>query len=143
MNNQAIAELLRNAMLNRTPVTQISKTRPEFSLSDANEVQEIGFNLAQAQGEKLAGYKMGLTSKAKQRDVNVFEPIRGYMLASTEIPKNGIVKMNSRIHPRVEPEVAVVLKEELRGPGVTLRDVVRSIEGIYPALEIEIGRAHV
>jgi 2-oxo-3-hexenedioate decarboxylase len=140
MNKTLIAENLRQAMVNRTPVSQISHQYPEFSLKDALEVQELGFVLAQAAGECLCGYKMGLTSKAKQRDVNVFEPIRGYLLKSFEIPKNGTLAMNARIHPRVEPEVAVVLKNELKGPGVTLRDVVSSLEAVYPALEIVDSR---
>ena len=140
MNNHACAEMLRNAIVNQKPVTQISKLRADFSISDALEIQELGYILAQQAGEKIAGYKMGLTSKAKQRDVNVFEPIRGYMLQSTEISKGGALEMGKRIHPRVEPEVAVVLKNELRGPHVTLRDVVNSLEGVYPALEIVDSR---
>lgn len=140
MNKQAIAEALRRALVTQTPIAQISKSEPSFSLSDAIEIQEIGFNLAQTAGEKLAGYKMGLTSKAKQRDVNVFEPIHGYILKSFELPKNGIIKMVERIHPRVEPEVAVVLKHELRGPGVTMRDVLMALDGVYPALEIVDSR---
>lgn len=140
MNHQAIAEMLRKAMLTGNPVTQISKTFPNFSLKDATKVQDLGFILAQEAGEILAGYKMGLTSRAKQRDVNVFEPIRGYMLRSSEIPKQGFINMKARIHPRVEPEVAIVLKHELRGPGVTLRDVLKALDGVYPALEIVDSR---
>lgn len=140
MNKQEIAESLRQAFLNRTPITQISKKFSSFNLADALEVQELGFNLAQEAGEQLAGYKMGLTSKAKQRDVNVFEPIHGYILKSFEISKGEIVEMQKRIHPRVEPEVAVVLKHELKGPGVTLRDVVAALDGVYPALEIVDSR---
>lgn len=140
MNNQTCAEMLRNAIVNAKPITQVSKVRPDFSLADAKEIQDMGFVLAQQAGEVLAGYKMGLTSKAKQKDVNVFEPIRGYMLRSTEIPKGGTLEMSKRIHPRVEPEVAVVLKQELRGPHITLRDVVNALDGIYPALEIVDSR---
>lgn len=140
MNKQHIAESLRQAFVTKTPIQQISKSIPSLSLKDAVEIQEIGFNLAQEAGEQLAGYKMGLTSKAKQRDVSVFEPIHGYILKSFEIPKGGVVSMKERIHPRVEPEVAVVLKTELRGPGVTLRDVVAALDGVYPALEIVDSR---
>ncbi len=140
MNNQSIAEMLRQALMNQRAVPQISKTETQFSLKDAREVQDLSCILAQEAGENLAGYKMGLTSKAKQRDVNVYEPIRGYILKSFEIPKGGTVKMGARIHPRVEPEVAVVLNRELKGPGVTLRDVVSALEGIYPALEIVDSR---
>ena len=140
MNKQAIAEMLRQALVEHKPVPQITKTETNFSLKDATEVQDLGFVLAQEAGESLAGYKMGLTSKAKQRDVNVHEPIRGYILKSFEIHKSGIVKMESRIHPRVEPEVAVVLNRELKGPGVTLRDVVSALAGVYPALEIVDSR---
>ena len=53
--------------------------------------------MAMADGKRLCGYKMGLTSRAKQRDVNVFDPIRGYLLADMEVEKGGLLNTSTRI----------------------------------------------
>ena len=140
MNLNEIAQKLRHAFLNATPIGQFSEIYPDFTDKQAMEVQNIGLEMALGSGDKLVGYKMGLTSKAKQRDVNVFEPIRGYLLSSFELQKGSTLSLSNRIHPRVEPEVAVIFKQRLQGPGLSLRDVVGAIDAIYPALEIVDSR---
>lgn len=130
------AKVLETAIRERRPVRQFSLDAPDFDVKAGYDVQWTGLELALGRGEKLAGYKMGLTSRAKQRDVNVFESIRGYLLASMEIAKGAPVDTSTRIHPRVEPEVAVILKSPLAGPGVTLRAVVAALDVVLPALEI-------
>lgn len=127
---------LETARLERKAVTPYSAEDDAFDLADGYAVQRMGLEAALAKGQRVAGYKMGLTSRAKQRDVNVFEPIRGFLLSTMETIKGGQVDTSTRIHPRVEPEVAVVLKKPLAGPGVGLRDVLDAIGDIYPALEI-------
>lgn len=135
-----VAETLERAFLEGRATAQISLLHAGFSVSDGYRVQKIGFEKALARGESLCGYKMGLTSKAKQRDVQVFEPIHGYLLKNFEMEKNQTFKIEKKIHPRVEPEVAVVLKKSLAGPGVTVREVENALWGVYPALEIVDSR---
>jgi 2-oxo-3-hexenedioate decarboxylase len=134
MNLNQLATTLREARENRQAIAPLTATEP-LTLEQAYAVQEIGRELALAGGETVCGYKMGLTSRAKQRDVQVFETIHGYLLRSMEVLPGQTVATATRIHPRVEPEVAVVLKRPLRGR-VSLRELVSAIEGIYPALEI-------
>ncbi len=131
-----VAEKLREAIRTRTPIRQVSLDIPNFTVENGYSVQAMGLEIALGSGEKLCGYKMGLTSRAKQRDVKVFEPIRGYLLASMEVAKGSPVETSGRIHPRVEPEVAVTFKAPLGGPNVTLRDVIAAIDSIVPSLEI-------
>lgn len=134
-----IADTLERAFLEGRATPQFSASG-RFSVEDGYRVQRLGFEKALSRGEHLAGYKMGLTSRAKQRDVQVFEPIHGYLLKSFEIEKNGTFTMERKIHPRVEPEIAIVLKHGLSGPGVTVRDVENALLGVYPALEIVDSR---
>lgn len=140
MNLQEIATRLLLAQQSAKPIRQFTDEFPSFSVEDAYKVQSIGLQYALEKGEKLAGYKMGLTSYAKQRDVQVFEAIHGYVLKSMEVAKGGALDTTQRIHPRVEPEVAVVLKSNLQGPGITLRDVENALQGVYPAIEIVDSR---
>jgi 2-oxo-3-hexenedioate decarboxylase len=132
MNPIELAQKLRRARLEGKAVAALTSELPNFSWEAAYQVQAAGLSLDLAGGEKLSGYKMGLTSLAKQRDVKVYEPIRGYLLASMEVENGASVATEGRIHPRFEPEVAVVMK---RMP-VSLRDLGDAIEGVYPALEI-------
>ena len=135
MNLNELANQLRLARLERRAISPLTAANPALTLADGYAIQAIGREMRFADGEKLCGYKMGLTSRAKQRDVSVFETIRGYLLESMEITPGQTVDTATRIHPRVEPEVAVVMKAPLRG-AVTLREVVAAIGGLYPALEI-------
>lgn len=135
-----IAEKLYAAAESATPILSFSNQGTTLSLSDAYAIQNMLLEKALAKGDGICGYKMGLTSKAKQRDVQVFEPIRGFLKKSTEIVKNGRLETTKLIHPRVEPEISVVFKDRLKGPGLTLRDVHRAIGAVYPALEIVDSR---
>lgn len=130
---QEYATRLETARKTHSPIVAFSGEHPQFTLEEGYAVQAL---LMENAGEKLAGYKMGLTSRAKQKDVNVHSPIRGFLLESMEVPKGGTVTMSNRIHPRTEPEIAVVLKNRLSGADVTLRHVRESLAGVFPALEI-------
>jgi 2-oxo-3-hexenedioate decarboxylase len=135
-----VAERLIAARANRTAIPQITAESPELSLVDAYRVQSMLLDSAVGAGDKLCGYKMGLTSQAKQKDVGVSEPIRGFLLKSTEITKGAPLKRDRYIHPRVEPEIAIILKHELSGTDITVREVVPAIECILPAIEIVDSR---
>ncbi len=131
MSPNEIAQRLRKARLEGKATTPLTSEMPEFSWESAYRVQEAMLGLDLAAGDELSGYKMGLTSLAKQRDVNVFEPIRGYLLASMEVEPGASVTTQGRIHPRFEPEVAFVMK---RMPG-SYRELPECVDA-YPALEI-------
>lgn len=131
MNPIDVAQRLRKARLEGKATKPLTGDLPDFTWEAAYRVQEALLSLDLAGGDKLSGYKMGLTSLAKQRDVNVFEPIRGYLLASMEVEPGALVTTQGRIHPRFEPEVAFVMK---RMP-TSYRDLVDCVDA-YPALEI-------
>jgi 2-oxo-3-hexenedioate decarboxylase len=130
------AKRLREAATNRAAISPLTSAAPELTLEDGYAIQKIGLEMALAEGRALCGYKMGLTSKAKQRDVNVFDPIHGYLLRDMEVENGGKCDLTGRIHPRAEPEVAVILHTAIEGPSTTLREVQCALGSVFPAIEI-------
>lgn len=142
MNEQDWIEKLWQARLGAKAIEPITSVDPDFDLKKAYAIQEGLLSRDLKQGNKLSGYKMGLTSLAKQRDVNVFEPIRGYLLDSMKLSQADGLSTKHRIHPRVEPEIVVVLKEDLKGPNVNLAQVEKAVSHIFAGCEILDSRYH-
>jgi 2-oxo-hept-3-ene-1,7-dioate hydratase len=93
-----------------------------------------------AEGRKLIGHKVGLTSKAMQQSSQINEPDYGHLLDDMMIPDGGKVPHGNYCAPRVEIELAFVLGRRLLGPGVGLLDVLRATEYVVPAMEIVDAR---
>ncbi|MDT4942105.1 MAG: 2-oxo-hept-3-ene,7-dioate hydratase, partial [Pseudonocardiales bacterium] len=131
-----IARRLYEAEQNRTPIRQLSLDYPDMTIEDAYAVQRALVALKVADGREVKGRKIGLTSKVMQRAVSIDEPDYGALFDDMFVEDGGNVPLGRFIRPRVEVELAFVLGEELRGPGVTLFDVLRATEFVTPALEI-------
>lgn len=136
MTPSQVAKLIHDARIGRRTISSFAEATPALTLDTAYQAQHAGLELCLAEGDVLCGYKMGLTSRAKQRDVNVHESIHGYLLERMEIPKNGLVSTMDRLQPRLEPEVAVMLRKHISGKDVTLREVRDAVGSAVPALEI-------
>src|SRR6195952_1748994 len=132
----AIARRLYEAEQTRTPIRQLSLDYPDMTIEDAYAVQRELVALKVADGREVKGRKIGLTSKVMQRAVSIDEPDYGALFDDMFVEDGGSVPLGRFIRPRVEVELAFVLGEELRGPGVTLFDVLRATEFVTPALEI-------
>ncbi|WP_028784779.1 2-keto-4-pentenoate hydratase [Thalassobacillus devorans] len=108
---------------------------PDMTVEDAYRIQSLWGKLAGARGDRMIGWKMGLTSHAKQESVGVNEPIYGRLTQSMEVAERKLT-LNGLIHPRVEPEVAFVMKEKLKGENFTPRDIWAATDFIMPAVEV-------
>ncbi|MFG6120112.1 2-keto-4-pentenoate hydratase [Thalassobacillus sp. B23F22_16] len=108
---------------------------PDLSVEDAYKIQSLWGELAGARGDRMIGWKMGLTSRAKQESVGVKEPIYGRLTQSMEVADRKL-ELSGLIHPRVEPEVAFVMKDELKGENLTPRDIWAATDFIMPAVEV-------
>jgi len=117
------------------PTATLTSENTTLSLSDAYIIQGKLLEMAKDAGAVPCGYKMGLTSRAKQNDVQVFEPIHGFLLSEMEIENGGEVNTQSLIHPRAEPEIAVVMRKSVAHP-LSHRELLSCIEAILPAMEI-------
>lgn len=135
MDLHRIAEEIENCQLEGREMEKITLRHPALTVADAYQIQALCTERALARGDRLVGWKMGLTSVAKQRSVGVEEPIFGRLPASLELHEP-VVHGHRLIHPRVEPEIAFVFKQHLGGANVTPRDVWLATECVLPALEV-------
>ena len=129
------AEKLDTAARRACPVGQISEEFPQLTIGDAYRIQKLGIGMRVARKERIIGFKMGLTSRAKMLQMGVSDPVHGRLTDGMQIPAGGCIRKAGFIHPRVEPELAVVLKRRLAGI-VTPFQAAAAIEAVAPALEI-------
>jgi 2-oxo-hept-3-ene-1,7-dioate hydratase len=134
------ADILMTAARERKQAVQLSKTWPDITLDDAYAISTEVAKRRIAAGAKLIGHKVGLTSKAMQRSSQIDEPDYGHLLDDMMIADGARVPHENYCRPRVEIELAFVLGKPLKGPGVTLPDVLRATEYVVPAIEIVDAR---
>ncbi|HEX4408827.1 MAG TPA: 2-oxo-hepta-3-ene-1,7-dioic acid hydratase [Xanthobacteraceae bacterium] len=134
------ATILMTAEKDRKQAVQLSKTWPDITIDDAYAISTEVANRKIAAGAKLIGHKVGLTSKAMQRSSQINEPDFGFLLDSMMIADGASVPHENYCLPRVEVELAFVMGKTLRGPGVSLTDVLRATEYVVPAIEIVDAR---
>ncbi|MBR0915656.1 2-oxo-hept-4-ene-1,7-dioate hydratase [Bradyrhizobium japonicum] len=139
---ERLAARLDEAERGKTLIPMFSKEHPNFAIEDAYAIQRAWTKLQLGRGRVIKGHKIGLTSKAMQNAVGISEPDYGVLFAdmfyadATPIPFD-------RFHaPRIEVELAFVLKAPLRGPDCTIFDVLNATDYVTPALEILETRMH-
>lgn len=131
-----LAQELLQASMSGKPVQKMTSRYPQITVEDAYAIQLEGQRLREQAGRKVVGAKIGLTSKAMQEQFKVYEPDYGYIMDDMIVFENDPIKMSEHRMPKVEAEIAFVLKEDLQGPGISIADVLRATEGIIPSLEI-------
>jgi 2-oxo-hept-3-ene-1,7-dioate hydratase len=130
------ARRIHAAERSRTQIGQLSQQYPSMNIEDAYAVQRCWVAMKLAEGRTLRGHKVGLTSRAMQQSSQINEPDFGDLLDDMFFHSGADLPMQRFIVPRVEVELAFVLGRALRGPGVTLFDVLSATEYVVPALEI-------
>jgi 2-keto-4-pentenoate hydratase len=128
--------MLADAADLRAPVPPMTEQFPDFDIEDAYAVQLAGIADRLAAGETVKGHKVGLTSVAMQRQFGVEEPDYGHLLAGMLVPDGAQVRADAYCQPRIEPEIGFVLADPLRGPGVSVADVLAATAFVTPALEL-------
>ena len=129
------AGVLNGARTKAKPILQISKEIVSFSRADAYTVQELQWQLRQDDGEKQVGWKMGLTSEAKRKQMNLDSPLYGFLSDKMQISNNGTFDLAGSIHPKIEPEIAFLINQDLSG-AITREQVLNACGGVAAALEI-------
>jgi 2-oxo-hept-3-ene-1,7-dioate hydratase len=127
---------LREAARTRTPMRQLSLQYPDMDFEDAYAIQRAWGEIRYAEGRKLLGRKIGLTSRAMQQSVNITEPDHGLLLDDMFFEDGSTIALDQFVGVRIEVELAFVLGSNLGGPGCTIFDVLRATEYVTPALEI-------
>ena len=131
-----LAQHLETAARERRAVAKLSDMEPELTLADAYDVQWSLRNRRLRAGSRLSGLKMGLTSRAKMKQMGVESPIYGFLLDEYCVAADSELSASQLIHPRVEPEIALVTRRELRGPGCTIASALAAVDFAVPALEV-------
>lgn len=129
------------ALRGRHTVQPLTTREPRITIEDAYHVSLHMVNRRLADGERLIGKKIGVTSKAVQRMLDVHQPDFGYLTDRMVYDSGGEMPISSElIQPRAEGEIAFILKRDLIGPGVTHADVLRATECVLPCFEVVDSR---
>jgi 2-keto-4-pentenoate hydratase len=137
---QGISRALLEAEGKRAPIAPLTTTHPDLKIDAAYQIQLAGVKTRLAAGRRVIGKKIGLTSKAMQDLLGVGEPDYGHLLDDMLVIEGQPCRRDGLLQPKVEGEVAFVMKRRLAGPGVHMADVLRATAGVMPALEIVDSR---
>ena len=130
---EAAARALLGAEISGRQIGLLSLAHPGMTLDDAYAVQAA---LVALKGRRRIGWKIGLTSRAMQQALNITTPDSGVLLDDMLFADGAVVPAGRFIQPRVEAEIAFVMKSPLQGAGVTRADVVAATAYVVPSLEI-------
>src|ERR1700752_1262405 len=131
-----LAADLAQAERSREPIAPLKAGYPDIDGVDAYEIQLINIRQRVAEGARVLGHKVGLSSKAMQQMMNVDEPDYGHLLDEMEVFEDTPVKAGRYLYPRVEVEVGFILADDLPGAECTEDDVLAATEAFAPAIEL-------
>ncbi len=137
---RGFADALYAARRDGVPIDPLTDAFPGLGVAEGYAVQEHLVRLLVADGEVIAGYKLGLTSAAMQMLLGVDQPDFGPVFASTVYGDDVEIAVSRFIAPRIEAEIAVLLGTDLSGPDCTDADVSRATSGLAASLEIVDSR---
>jgi 2-keto-4-pentenoate hydratase len=134
------AQAIYNAELSRKWIEPVTLTYEGADIEDAYRIAMEVTALKLAAGRKIKGHKIGLTSKAMRSVSGATEPDYGTLFDDWFIPEGTAIPMSRFNRPRVEVELAFVLKHDLEGPSVNAADVIRATDFVLPSIEIVDSR---
>lgn len=134
MDIEAVADAFWSALQERRHMP--AEWSGRLSLRQAYDVQLALLRRHIARGDRCVGWKVGLTAAAMRAQQNVHEPCFGFLLESGQRDSGASFRFAELIDPGFENELCVTIGRELRGPGVTLEQVVEAVTHVAPALEI-------
>jgi 2-oxo-hept-3-ene-1,7-dioate hydratase len=132
----AAAERLETAERTRVQTGLLSLAHPGMTMDDAYAVQAAFVARKGATGRRVIGWKIGLTSKAMQQALSIDTPDSGVLLDDMLFEDGAAIAPDRFIQPRIEAEIAFVMKAPLSGPHVTVFDVLAATAYVVPSLEI-------
>ncbi len=139
MNQETIVALARQlyeARKTRTQLRHFSMQHPDMTIEDGYAIQREWVKLELAAGRTIKGRKIGLASRAMQLSSQIDEPDYAPLMDDMVFETGSDLPFERFIAPRVEVELAFILGKPLKGPGVTLFDVLSATEYVTPAIEI-------
>lgn len=145
LTDEQIAELAADheqARLTATSIDPVSRRYPDVTLEDAYAIQAAWVALQVEAGSVVRGKKIGLTSRAMQQAMKIDEPDYGILFDYMFIPNGGSLAVANHVDPKIEVELAFVLKNDLAGAEVTADDVYDATDHVVAALELIDARSY-
>jgi 2-keto-4-pentenoate hydratase len=131
-----LAADLAQAERSRVSINPLTTREADIDVVDAYEIQLINIRQRVAEGARVIGHKVGLSSEAMQKMMNVDEPDYGHLLDEMEVFEDVPVKAGRFLYPRVEVEVGFILADDLPGAGCTEDDVLAATAAFAPSIEL-------
>ena len=132
---EASARLIAAART-RTATTALTGDYGDFDIPTAYDVQALVVADRIAQGHEVVGAKLGLTSEAKQKQMNVSEPLYGWLTNDMRLEPGAPLIVDEFIQPRVEAEIAFLIGDDLEGDDVGAADVLAATTAVMPAIDV-------
>lgn len=137
---RSIADELAAAERDRTTIPLVTSRNPGMTVDDSYAVQNVWSSRRLADGHRLVGHKIGLTSKVMQQATGIDEPDYGTIFDDLVHPSGAVIPFDAYSNVRIEVELAFVLEKPLTGPDCTLDEVLAATAYVVPALEILSSR---
>jgi 2-oxo-3-hexenedioate decarboxylase len=131
-----LAEHLETCELQARDTPMITEEHFGMDWDDAYAIQDEILRRKLSRGARLIGLKAGLTSHAKMKQMGVSTPVFGFLVDRFSVPEGAEIKVRELIHPKVEPEIAFVLKRALKGPGCHIGAVLAATDFVLPGIEV-------
>ncbi|HEX5595204.1 MAG TPA: 2-oxo-hepta-3-ene-1,7-dioic acid hydratase [Micromonosporaceae bacterium] len=131
-----LARELHEAERRREQVRHFSARFPQMTVEDGYAVSRAWARIKEKEGQRVVGHKIGLTSRAMQVSSQIDEPDYGTLFEEMVYESGRPIRVERFIKPRVEVEIAFLLREPLEGPDVSINDVFNATDRVMPALEI-------
>lgn len=131
-----IAKELYTARQTCVPVPPITSRYEGLSVENAYKIQTLTAGMRLADGERIVGYKVGLTSDAVQKQLGVDEPDFGLVFSDMEVRKGKSLDVSRLIAPKAEGEIGFVFKHDLSDPDITFTELKSAINYFFPVVEI-------
>jgi 2-oxo-hept-3-ene-1,7-dioate hydratase len=135
-DHQIAAADLLNAETTGKQIGLLTKRHPEMGMDDAYAIQNAIYHAKLEQGRRVTGWKIGLTSKAMQYALNIDIPDSGILFDDMMFETGAMIPKGRFIQPRIEAEIAFVLKAPLGGADVTRQAVLAATDYVAPSIEI-------
>ena len=131
-----LADHLETCQLKAQDTLKITESHPDMDWDDAYAIQDRILARKLARGARVVGYKAGLTSHAKMKQMGVTDPVFGFLVDEFVVPEGAEIQVSELIHPKVEPEICFITRTELQGPGCHIGAVLAASDVVLPGIEV-------
>ncbi|MFC3106590.1 2-oxopent-4-enoate hydratase [Undibacterium arcticum] len=135
-----LGDELYDAWQTRQMLAPLTARMPDLTIDHAYRIQQRMVARRIGQGERVIGKKIGVTSKAVQQMLGVYQPDFGSLLSGMHYEDGSAIPMDTLIQPRAEGEIVFYLKQDLCGPGITAEQVLAATESVSACFEIVDSR---